>query len=59
MKLEIQLRPNAVQAGTVAVVKMKKVKLGMNRRAGELAVCSLNIMCSNQREIKFQKLLKY
>lgn len=57
VQLEIQVSANAVQAGTVAVAKIKWVKPGLNDR--EFAVCLLNIMCSNLREVVFQKLLNY
>lgn len=59
VSLEIQVSANALQAGTVAIAKPKWVKPGMNGRLGEFAVCLLNITCSNQREIVFQKLLNY
>lgn len=59
VRLEIQVCANAIQAGTVAIAKIKWVKPGMNGRLGEFAVCLLNIMCSNLREVVFQKLLNY
>lgn len=57
VRLEIQVSANALQAGTVAVAKMKCVKPGMNGR--QFAGFLLNITCSNQREIVLQKLLYY
>lgn len=59
VRLEIQVSADAVQAGTIAIAKIKWVKPGMNGRLGEFAVCLLHIMCSNLREVVFQKLLNY
>lgn len=59
VRLEIQVSANAAQAGTVVMAKIKWVKPGMNGRLGEFAVCLLTIMCSNLREVAFQKLLNY
>lgn len=46
VRLEIQASANAVQAGTLAIAKIKWAKPGMNGRLGEFGVCLLQISCA-------------